>query len=85
MKLKGIIERIVWATSHEPEKVYGSKVYSELCIFEYWVKNCPTTAQNYQIVLNRLRQERAKPEMEDIVFNYKVGEITQIFEQRFRA
>lgn len=66
-----------------PRKVYGSQVYANLCEFQTFVSNCEINIISFDMITERLMIERARDEMEDVVFNNKVGEIQKIFEHRF--
>ena len=63
-------------------KIYGTPIYSELCNLEYFVRNCTMTETNKGVIIRQLQFYRARDEMEDVVFNNKVGEIAKIFEKR---
>jgi len=63
-------------------KIYGTPIYSDLCNLEYFVRNCTMTDKNKEVIKKKLQYYRARDEMEDVVFNCKVGEIAKIFEKR---
>jgi hypothetical protein len=67
----------------KPKKICGRKVYANLCEFQSYVNTCDLTLKNYSDIEDRLKIERARDEMEDVVFNNKVGTIQRIFEHRF--
>ena len=64
-------------------KVYGTPIYARLCSFEYFVKECSITLENYNNITEELKEIRARNEMSDFVFCNKVNEIGQTFEKRF--
>lgn len=65
-------------------KVYGSAIYSRLCMFADFVNNCAITIENYNNIAYELKIIKGRPEMSDCVFSHKVKEITKNFERRFK-
>lgn len=63
-------------------KIYGTPIYADLCALEYFVINCTMNDTNKATITRRLQYYRARDEMEDVVFNCKVGDIAKIFEKR---
>jgi hypothetical protein len=65
------------------DKVYGTPIYARLCNFEYFVRECSITWENYNTIDEELKEIRARKEMSDYVFCNKVNEIGINFEKRF--
>jgi hypothetical protein len=63
-------------------KVYGTSIYLEACNLEYFTRNCTFNPGNKKYIEDKLKEYRARDEMEDVVFNNKVGDIGLIFERR---
>lgn len=66
------------------QKVYGSAVYSRLCMFADFVNRCGITFENYNKIQFELTIIHGLKEMEDTVFSHKVEEIVKNFERRFK-
>ncbi len=66
------------------QKVYGSAVYSRLCMFADFVNKCGITLENYNNIQYELTIIKELKEMEDLVFSHKVNEIVKNFERRFK-
>lgn len=66
------------------QKVYGSAVYSRLCMFADFVNKCGITLENYNNIQYELTIIKELKEMEDCVFKHKVDEIVKNFERRFK-
>jgi len=66
------------------QKVYGSAVYSRLCMFADFVNKCGITLENYHNIQYELTIIKGLKEMEDCVFKHKVDEIVKNFERRFK-
>lgn len=79
---------LLWASGrHEAKrvhKVYGSAVYSRLCMFADFVNKCGITLENYNIINDELEIIKELKEMSDTVFSCKTDEIVKTFEKRFK-
>lgn len=64
------------------KKMYGSPLYQEACNLEYFTRNCTFNPGNKKYIEHKLKEYRARDEMEDVVFNHKIGEIGLLFDKR---
>ncbi len=71
-------------SAEQVHKVYGSAVYSRLCMFADFVNKCGVTLENYNNIEYELKIIKGLKEMSDTVFSCKVDEIVKTFEKRFK-
>jgi hypothetical protein len=76
---------VIWEQLQEMIRKENRKLkYTELMIFKYYVNNCSLTQQSFDIILDRLKNERASDEMNDPDYLNEVNSIGLLFEERFK-